>query len=45
LIVAAIVLYPAFCTNFIAYNILCAVIGSSSIVVATLLSFRHLRSL
>ena len=44
-IAAAIVLYFVLGTNFVVYNISCAVVMTGSILVEVLLSFRHLRSL
>lgn len=43
--IVVVVIYFVLRTNFIAYNIVCAVVGMTTVLTATALSFRHLRSL
>ena len=44
-VIAALVLCPAFGEHFVAYNVTCAVIVLGGLLIVTLLSLRHLRSL
>ena len=44
-VIAALVLCPVFGEHFVAYNVTCAVIVMSGLLIVILLSFRRLRSL